>query len=123
MYTTESTASQKQDFDCVGLLRIDYAHDQLAFVSLSTPVDCRRWGAFLFDILQLAVVLIAPRHSDEFPIILNLNRNAMIKVEMENADQVRNGSAVVEISEQIEDGTLADTLKPLWKLVSNKQTK
>ena len=47
----------------------------------------------------------------------------MIKVEMENADQVRNGSAVVEISEQIEDGTLADTLKPLWKLVSNKQTK
>ena len=89
----------------------------------STPVDCRRLGAFLFDILQLAVVLIAPRHSDEFPIILNLNRNAMIKVEMENADQVRNGSAVVEISEQIEDGTLADTLKPLWKLVSNKQTK
>ena len=53
----------------------------------------------------------------------------MIKINMEDADKVRNGSTVVEISEPVNsttgplDGTLADSLKPLWKLVSNKQTK
>ena len=39
---------------------------------------------------------------------------------MEDENQGRSPPSVVEISETNEKETLTDSLKPLWKLVSNK---